>query len=72
MAVELFSPGAEAELQEKDVVVSIDGTKVNTIGELRKYLYKKTTMGTSVEMKLYRDGQQRTIALKMRGKGINQ
>ncbi|WP_139368079.1 S1C family serine protease [Priestia abyssalis] len=71
-AVEPFSPGAEAGLKEKDVIVSIDGTKVNNIGELRKYLYTKTSMGKSVEMKLYRDGQQRTVSLKMREKGINQ
>ncbi|MDQ0243484.1 serine protease Do [Bacillus fengqiuensis] len=71
-AVEPFSPGAEAGLKEKDVIVSIDGTKVNNIGELRKYLYTKATMGKSVEMKLYHDGQQRAISLKMMEKGINQ
>ncbi|HWO98909.1 MAG TPA: trypsin-like peptidase domain-containing protein [Bacillus sp. (in: firmicutes)] len=71
-AVEPFSPGAEAGLKEKDVIVSVDGTKVNNIGELRKYLYTKTTIGKSVDMKLYRDGQLRSVSLRMIEKGINE
>jgi serine protease Do len=71
-AVEPFSPGAEAGLQEKDVIVSIDGTKVNNLGELRKYLYTKAEMGKEAEMEIFRGGKQQTLSVKMIEKGIKQ
>ncbi|WP_377915290.1 S1C family serine protease [Bacillus songklensis] len=54
--VEPSSPAAEAGLQVKDVIISINGTKVSTVGELRKYLYTQTKIGDEIKMGLYRNG----------------
>ncbi|MFC3882196.1 S1C family serine protease [Bacillus songklensis] len=70
--VEPFSPGAEAGLKEKDVIVSINGTDVKSIGELRKYIYTKAKVGERVQIELYRGGRQMNVSLKMSERGTNQ
>ncbi|MCP8969977.1 S1C family serine protease [Ectobacillus ponti] len=62
-SVEGSSPGAQAGLKAKDVIVSIDNTAVGTVTDLRKYLYTKTTSGKAVTLGIYRDGKQMSLSL---------
>jgi serine protease Do len=64
-AVEPSSPAAEAGLQAKDVIVSINDTKIDSISALRKYLYTKTKIGEQVSLKLFRNGKQMNVSLKL-------
>jgi serine protease Do len=64
-AVEPSSPAAEAGLQAKDVIISINGTKIDSISALRKYLYTKTKIGEQVSLKIFRNGKQINVSLKL-------
>ncbi|ANB58229.1 PDZ domain protein [Anoxybacillus sp. B7M1] len=60
------SPAAEAGIQAKDVIVAINGTKVNNVSELRKYLYTKTKVGEKIQLQILRDGKSKTILLQLK------
>jgi serine protease Do len=64
-AVEPSSPAAEAGLQTKDVIISINGTKIDNISALRKYLYTKTKISEQVSLELFRNGKQMNVSLKL-------
>lgn len=51
------SAAAEAEIKAQDIIVSINGQKVETANELRKYLYTKADVGDEVELGIYREGK---------------
>jgi serine protease Do len=63
--VEPSSPAAEVGLQEKDVIVSINGTKIDRVSALRKYLYTKTKIGEQVSLEIFRNGKQMNVSLKL-------
>nr|WP_232223993.1 trypsin-like peptidase domain-containing protein [Anoxybacillus tepidamans] len=64
-AVEPSSPASKAGLQAKDVIVAINGTKINNVSELRKYLYTKTKVGESVQVEILRDGKRKSVSLEL-------
>ncbi|KMY55002.1 peptidase S1 [Bacillus sp. FJAT-27231] len=64
-AVETASPAVSAGLQAKDVIQSVNGTKVSNTSEFRKYLYSKAEIGEKVEIGLYRNGKQMSVTLKL-------
>jgi serine protease Do len=64
-AVEPSSPAAEAGLQEKDVIVSINGTKIDSISALRKYLHTKTKIGEKISIEIFRNGKQMKVSLQL-------
>lgn len=51
------SAAAEAEIKAQDIIVTINGQKVETANELRKYLYTKADVGDEVELGIYREGK---------------
>lgn len=51
------SAAEEAGLQVYDVVVSIDGTEIEKMLDLRQYLYRDGTVGETVTLTYYRDGE---------------
>ncbi|MEH7074493.1 S1C family serine protease [Neobacillus drentensis] len=61
------SPAAQAGLQELDVIVEMDGEKINDVIDLRKHLYQKKKIGEQLEIKFYRDGKQKQTTLTLSG-----
>jgi serine protease Do len=64
-AVEPFSPAADAGIQTKDVIVAINGEKVDSVAALRKYLYTKTKVGERVQIEIWRDGNKKVVSLQL-------
>ncbi|RWZ58865.1 PDZ domain-containing protein [Halobacillus fulvus] len=55
--IEQGSGAQEAGLQQYDVITEIDGEKIESLIELRQYLYEQTEDGDTVELTVYRDGE---------------
>lgn len=60
------SPAAEAGLKQYDVIVEMDGKKIENMIELRKHLYNEKEVGDNMTLKVYREGQllEVTVLLK--------
>jgi serine protease Do len=67
-AVEPFSPAADAGLQSKDVIVEINGQKVDSVSALRKYLYTKTKIGEKATVVFYRNGEKKTASITLQAR----
>ncbi|WP_449621015.1 S1C family serine protease [Robertmurraya sp. Marseille-Q9965] len=67
MRVEPNSPASQAGLKELDVIVELDGEKVNDTIELRKHLYTKKNVGESLKVKFYREGKLQETTMKLAG-----
>lgn len=65
--IEPLSPADEAGLEELDVIVQIDDTEISNVIELRKYLFTKTSIGDTIQIKIYRQGEPVTIELTLKG-----
>ncbi|MEW9050974.1 MAG: trypsin-like peptidase domain-containing protein [Neobacillus sp.] len=63
--VEPNSAAANAGLQVKDVIVSINDTKIKTASELRRFLYTKVKVGEEVKVEVYRDGEAKTVTVNL-------
>lgn len=59
------SPAAQAGLQELDVIVEMDGEKIETVIDLRKHLYNKKKIGEQMSIKFYRDGKLQEASMKL-------
>ncbi|RSD24961.1 S1C family serine protease [Mesobacillus subterraneus] len=59
------SAASEAGLQEQDVIVAINGEKVENAGDLRRFMYTKLNTGDSAELTIYRDGKKQTFQVKL-------
>ncbi|MEH7481296.1 trypsin-like peptidase domain-containing protein [Neobacillus drentensis] len=59
------SPAAQAGLQELDVIVEMDGQKINDVIDLRKHLYEKKKIGEQLEIKYYREGKLKQTTLRL-------
>lgn len=59
------SPASKAGLKKYDVIVEMDGEKVDNSIALRKILYNKKHVGDQVKIKAYRNGEiiQKTVTL---------
>lgn len=51
------SPAQEAGVQKYDVIVEMDGEKIEDMVSLRKHLYNAEQVGDTMTMKVYREGQ---------------
>lgn len=65
MEITPTSPAARAGIKEMDVIVEIDGEKMNDPIALRKFLYTKTKIGDEVEVVYYRDGKKKTTKVEL-------
>jgi serine protease Do len=63
--VEPSSAAANAGLQVKDVIVSLNDTKIKTASELRRFLYTKVKVGDEVKVEVYRDGESKTVTVNL-------
>ncbi len=59
------SPAEIAGLEKYDVIVEMDGEKVENIIELRKHLYSGKEIGDELEVKIYRRGQLMEMTLTL-------
>ncbi|WPZ18698.1 trypsin-like peptidase domain-containing protein [Geobacillus subterraneus] len=71
-SVEPFSPAAEAGLKSKDVIVAINGDKIDSVSALRKYLYTKTSVGDRIKLTIYRDGFETTVSVTLKARESSQ
>ncbi|MBO0958433.1 serine protease [Neobacillus sp. MM2021_6] len=59
------SPASQAGLKELDVIVEMDGQKINDVIDLRKHLYQKKKIGEKMTIKFYRDGKLKETTLTL-------
>ena len=59
------SPAAQAGLKELDVIVEMDGQRINDVIDLRKHLYQKKKIGDQLKVKFYREGKLKETTLKL-------
>ncbi|MCH1626756.1 S1C family serine protease [Ferdinandcohnia quinoae] len=59
------SPAAQAGLRELDVIVELDGEKIDSVIALRKHLYTKKSIGDSMETTIYRSGKKQKITIRL-------
>lgn len=59
------SPAAQAGLKELDVIVEMDGEKIEDVIDLRKHLYNKKKIGEQMKVKFYRNGELKETKMKL-------
>src|SRR5699024_189309 len=72
--VEPGSPADEAGLKQFDVITKIDGHEIDSILDLRKYMYSETEVGDTVKLEVYQNGEAENVELELtkREEGNNQ
>ena len=60
-------PAAKTDLKEGDIIVSIDGKELNTMNDLREYIYSKKPNNV-VSLQIYRGKINKTIEVTLRKK----
>lgn len=60
------SPAAIGEMESYDVIVEMDGQKIEDVISLRQYLYNEKEIGDNLKVKVYRQGElvELTLTLK--------
>ncbi|GGC97145.1 putative serine protease YyxA [Thalassobacillus devorans] len=56
--IEPGSPADKAGLKKSDVITEIEGNKIESLVNLRQFLYKETEEGKEVELTFYRNGEK--------------
>lgn len=59
------SGAATSGLKAYDVIVELDGKPVNSVLELRQYLYNETKVGETLKVKAYRNGELQNFELTL-------
>jgi serine protease Do len=59
------SPAAQGGLRELDVIVEMDGEKIQDVIDLRKHLYQEKKIGDQMEIKFYREGKLQTTKITL-------
>ncbi|MGG2104336.1 S1C family serine protease [Lysinibacillus pakistanensis] len=59
------SPASKAGVQQYDVIVEMDGKKIETAIDLRKHLYNDKKIGDKLTMKVYRQGKLVELSLTL-------
>ncbi|GEN31774.1 serine protease Do [Cerasibacillus quisquiliarum] len=68
--VEVGSPADKAGLKQFDIITKINGQKVTSILELRKFLYTEANVNEKVTIEFYRDGKKQEVELKLTERSI--
>ncbi|MFC9597653.1 S1C family serine protease [Peribacillus butanolivorans] len=63
--IDTGSAAANGGLKQQDIIVEIDGTKISTSAELRKYLYTDKKIGDKVKVKVYRGNEEKTLTITL-------
>ena len=59
------SPASKAGVQQYDVIVEMDGQKIETAIDLRKHLYNEKKIGDKLTLKVYRQGKLEELTLTL-------
>ena len=59
------SPAELAGIKELDVIVEMDGEKIENVVDLRKHLYNKKKIGDQMKIKYYREGKLQETSMKL-------
>lgn len=59
------SPADQAGLRELDVIVELDGKKINDVIDLRKHLYQEKKIGEQMDITYYREGKRETTKMTL-------
>lgn len=59
------SPSSKAGIQQYDVIVEMDGQKIETAIDLRKHLYNDKKIGDKLTLKVYRQGKIMELSLTL-------
>ncbi|MFC4411676.1 S1C family serine protease [Chungangia koreensis] len=59
------TPAAKAGLERYDVIVEMDGEKINNVLELRKHLYSEKKIGDEMTIVIYRQGERKEITMTL-------
>lgn len=59
------SPADRAGIEQYDVIVEMDGQKIENSIDLRQHLYNETEIGDTLKMKVYRAGKMMELQLKL-------
>lgn len=62
------SPASKADLKQGDVIVSVNGHKINDYVDFSTYLYSDLTPNQTVKVEYYRNGKLHTTELTLGGK----
>lgn len=63
-SVEDYSPAQKAEIKVGDIIVEIDGQKIETMEKLNE-IKNKHAIGDEITLKINRDGDEKTVTLKL-------
>lgn len=63
--VQQDSPAANAGLQQFDVITKINEHEITSLLDLRRYMYAETSVGDTIDLEIFRDGQKQIIQLKL-------
>ncbi|MBA4538297.1 trypsin-like peptidase domain-containing protein [Bacillus aquiflavi] len=64
------SPASKAGLKEFDVIVELDGEKVEDVIDLRKHLYNRKQVGDKMSVKFYRSGELKETTMQLSGESF--
>ncbi len=59
------SPASRAGLKELDVIVELDGKKINDVLDLRKHLYQEKKIGDQMKVRFYRNGSLKDTTINL-------
>ncbi|WP_456277218.1 S1C family serine protease [Bacillus sp. AK128] len=60
-----LSPAEIAGLEVYDVIVALDGEKIENALDLRKHLYNRKNIGDSMEVTFYRQGEKQSTTMRL-------
>lgn len=60
-----LSPAAVAGLEQYDVIVALDGVEIKDALDLRKHLYNQKSIGDTMEVTFYRQGNKEKVTMKL-------
>ncbi|SDZ64443.1 serine protease Do [Evansella caseinilytica] len=63
------SAAAQAGLQVEDIILSINGTEMQSASDVRKYLYNESGIGEEINIEIYRQGETRTVNVTLMSNG---
>jgi serine protease Do len=59
------SPASRAGLKEMDVIIELDGKKINDVLDLRKHLYQEKKVGDQMKVNVYRNGSLKNTTIHL-------
>lgn len=68
--VQVGSPADEAGLEQFDVITKINDHEITSVLDFRTYMYSETSVGDTVNMEIYRNGEKQTIAITLAKQAI--